>query len=267
MTELQVIGAGFGRTGTASTKAALEMLGFGPCHHMFEVIQNEQHTSWDSIGLNPDEEKLKIILQNVLSGYKSSIDFPSSVFFNELFQMSPNAKVILTVRDSPEAWIKSVRDTIFIGKFGDVPIVGRFPFNYLIRWMPRFIIPGRRMNQEVYASRIWLGHDQKWNDEEVVKMYNRWIEHVTNTIPKEKLLIYNVKEGWEPLCRFLEVPIPNEPMPRSNDKTQFVERRKKRNRNQLIRCFLWYGGLIAGSYHLWKNTKLIIRSVHVISYA
>ena len=69
-------------------------------------------------------------------------------------------------------------------KFGNVPLVGRFPFSLLIRLMPTFLIPGRRMKQEIYASRIWLGKEQKWNDQEVAKMYNRWIEHVTDTIPK-----------------------------------------------------------------------------------
>ena len=78
-------------------------------------------------------------------------------------------------------------------KFGNVPLVGRFPFNLLIRWMPRFLIPGRRMDQEIYASRIWLGKEQKWNDQEVAKMYTRWIEHVTDTIPKGRCSIFEVR--------------------------------------------------------------------------
>ena len=83
----------------------------------------------------------------------------------------------------------------------------------------------------------------------------------------EKLLIYNVKEGWAPLCKFLEVPIPKEPMPRSNDKGQFVKRINERNRSQLTRCLLWYGGLIVGSIYLWKNGRLIIRSINTVIYA
>ena len=57
--------------------------------------------------------------------------------------------------------------------------------------MPEFLIPGRRMNQEIYASRIWLGKEQKWNDQEVAKMYTRWIEHVTDTIPKGGFFIFH----------------------------------------------------------------------------
>ena len=53
--------------------------------------------------------------------------------------------------------------------------------------MPRFIMPGRRMNQEIYSNRLWLGHEEKWNDKEVAKMYTRWIEHVTNTIPRGRI--------------------------------------------------------------------------------
>ena len=78
-------------------------------------------------------------------------------------------------------------------KFGNVPLVGRFPFNLLIRWMPGFLIPGRRMDQEIYASRIWLGKEQIWNDQEVAKMYTRWIEHVTDTIPKGRYSIFELQ--------------------------------------------------------------------------
>ena len=79
----------------------------------------------------------------------------------------------------------------------------------------------------------------------------------------EKLLIYNVKEGWEPLCKFLEVPVPKDPMPRSNDKGQFVEKINVRNRTQLTRCLLWYGGLVASGFYIWKNGRSIFRSVKV----
>ena len=76
-----------------------------------------------------------------------------------------------------------------------------------------------------------------------------------------------MKEGWAPLCKFLEVPIPKEPMPRSNDKGQFVKRINERNRSQLTRCLLWYGGLIVGSIYLWKNGRLVIRSVNSVIVA
>lgn len=50
-----------------------------------------------------------------------------------------------------------------------------------------------------------------------VQFYTQWVEHVKATVPKEKLLIFNVKEGWKPLCEFLDLPIPNQPFPRTND--------------------------------------------------
>ena len=76
-----------------------------------------------------------------------------------------------------------------------------------------------------------------------------------------------MKEGWEPLCKFLEVPVPKEPMPRSNDKGQFVEKINNRNRTQLTRCLLWYGGLIITSVYLWKNGRSVIRYANTVIYA
>ena len=59
--------------------------------------------------------------------------------------------------------------------------------------------------------------------DESVKFYEKWNEEVKRVVPKERLLIFNVKEGWKPLCDFLEVPVPaaNQPFPHVNDTKEF----------------------------------------------
>ena len=105
---MKVIGAGFGRTGTASLKAALEMLGYGPCYHMSTVIRDTYRVrQWLEIshgrGLGWDE---------VLAGFQSALDWPAAAYWRELAEHYPGAKVILTVRD-PDRWYDSVSATIF----------------------------------------------------------------------------------------------------------------------------------------------------------
>jgi hypothetical protein len=105
---LEVIGAGFGRTGTMSMKSALEIIGFGPCHHMMEVTSNDaQRDIWRAIaaGETPDWEQ-------AFAGYRSTVDWPGAYFWRELAARYPAAKIILTVRD-PESWFESATNTIF----------------------------------------------------------------------------------------------------------------------------------------------------------
>ncbi|HJW40481.1 MAG TPA: sulfotransferase, partial [Rhizomicrobium sp.] len=104
---LKVIGAGFGRTGTRSLKEALEMLGFGPCHHMVEVFMHpEQVPLWDRAALGEMKN-----WEEIFAAYNSSCDWPSCSFYKELADFYPDAKVILTLRD-PKSWFKSVSSTI-----------------------------------------------------------------------------------------------------------------------------------------------------------
>ncbi|WP_263489056.1 sulfotransferase family protein [Mesorhizobium sp. ES1-3] len=96
---IKVIGTGFGRTGTDSMREALAILGFGPCHHMHEVIGNEeQKRMWRALaqGAAPDWNQL-------LSGYVSCLDWPSAYYWRELIEFYPDARVILTYR-SAESW-------------------------------------------------------------------------------------------------------------------------------------------------------------------
>lgn len=192
---LSVIGAGFGRTGTLSLKLALEQLGFGPCYHMVEVFKNPRAPGyWEAAA-----DRQPVDWDEVFQGYGSTVDWPSATFYRELAEAYPQAKVILTLRD-PEAWFRSTQATIFAREMtGDDP------------WM--------RMAQKVIGALF----DQRMHDKDkLIEVYNRHNETVQRVIPAERLLVYEVAQGWEPLCAFLGVPVPSEPMPKVNSTEDFA---------------------------------------------
>ena len=122
--------------------------------------------------------------------------------------MNPKAKVVLSVRDNAEAWINSARDTIFAHLLGspNAPLAHTWPISALAAQIP--LLPFKHFHKlhQVFDRKIWLGKTADWsNDESVAKMYYDWIAHVKRIVPKDQLLIYNVKQGWEPLCNFLGV--------------------------------------------------------------
>lgn len=215
---MKVIGAGYGRTGTSSMKAALELLGLGPCHHMDELFAHpEQIRLWLDVA-----DGRGAAWDVVLDGYTSSVDFPSQHWYRELAARWPDAKVILTVRD-PEAWYRSARDTIYaISR--DVPI----------RWVgPYLPVAGgvTRLATKVIWSGVFGGRflDKPY----ALSVYQEHIEAVKAHIPPERLLVYDVKEGWAPLCAFLGVPVPAEPFPRRNDTAEF------RRRITILKAVCW----------------------------
>lgn len=198
---LEVIGAGFGRTGTASLKIALETLGYRKCHHMKEVFESlRQIEYWDRAShgeaMNWDE---------VFQGFKASVDWPSAAYYRQLAETYPDAKVILSVRD-PEAWYTSVAETIY-------------PLNHAMpEWIARIFPPVRKLKTMIIRT-VWQGvFDGRFPDRaHAIEVFNRNIEEVKQTIPPERLLVHRATEGWEPLCRFLDKPVPNTPYPRVNE--------------------------------------------------
>ena len=202
---LKVIGAGFGRTGTLSTKNALEELGFGPCYHMTELFERPGATEqWQAIVAGvPTDWKA------VFAGYQASVDWPACAFYKELMQVYPEAKVLLTVRD-PDRWYESVRNTIYVASHQHLP---------------------HSPHAQMVNSLIWQGtFDGKFEDKDyAISIFHRHTEEVKQHVPPEKLLVYNVKESWEPLCDFLGVAVPSIPFPRLNDRENFVGRNRPDN--------------------------------------
>lgn len=198
---LKVIGAGFGRTGTMSLKLALERLGFGKCYHMMEVVRNPGYPSlWAAVlDGEPDWDA-------VFDGYRSSVDWPAAAFYKEQMNRYPDAKVVLTVRN-PESWYRSVSETIY-------PLSKLMPPVWLM-WLKRF----RHVRRLTFES-IWDGtFDGRFEDRDhAIGVFNEHIEAVRRHVPPERLLVFDVREGWGPLCEFLGIAnVPDEPFPHVNE--------------------------------------------------
>ncbi len=210
---LKVVGAGFGRTGTYSLKLALELLGFGPCHHMFEVRDDpDQLPYWQAAarGETPDWDA-------VFANYAASVDWPSARFWREIAAHYHEAKVLLSVRPE-ESWIKSVHATIYPA-MRDRAELGPGHSRDRLDMANQLIVEqtfGGRLGERDHALKVFRAHT----------------DEVRRTIASDRLLTYDISQRWEPLCRFLDVPIPDAPFPHRNSTEEFRKRRAKSLRQE-----------------------------------
>ena len=200
---LKVIGAGVGRTGTYSLKLAINQIGLGPCHHMEEVLHNMsvQVPLWSAAASGqPDWPRIFL-------GYRSTVDWPTACFFRDLVKEFPAAKFVLTVRD-PERWADSFNATIYklLGSVDEAPQEKR-------AWL--------EMASEVIAK---TGFPPGLDRDALVKAFISHNEAVKEAVPASRLLEFQVKDGWQPLCNFLEVPVPTTDFPRTNHREEFWDR-------------------------------------------
>jgi hypothetical protein len=215
---IRVIGAGLGRTGTLSLKTALEMLGFDKCHHMIEVFQNPaQIDYWDAAGMGRPVD-----WDALFTGYQAIVDYPGCRYYRQLLAHYPDAKVLLTVRD-PDAWYESARETIYAistaRRESGPPPSSPPPFGMAPEQMQRI---GQMVVRDVWQGDFGGRFEDKAHAIEVYKRHNAAVQE---NVPAEKLLVYQVKEGWEPLCKFLGVPVPEgTPFPHVNDRESFKSR-------------------------------------------
>ncbi|WP_181871258.1 sulfotransferase family protein [Sphaerisporangium album] len=206
---LTVIGAGFPRTGTTSLKAALDRLGFGPCYHMFEVIAHPEHTDrW-----LPVAQGDPVDWEAVFEGYRSAVDWPAAYFWRELADAYPDAKVILTVRD-PRRWYTSFRTLITRPRGGPGEPGETSPMmTPMIRMRPVLEMLGK----STFGDE-WRFGEHVPDEEDAVRVFNSHTETVRNSVPADRLLVFEASQGWGPLCDFLGVEPPeDEPFPHLND--------------------------------------------------
>ena len=191
---LQVIGTGFGRTGTDSMRKALNMLGVGPTHHMHELSKDSPlYQHWHNLirGATPDWNLL-------FTGYNACVDWPSAFYWRSLVNAYPDAKVLLTMR-SAESWWNSFEATIL-----------------------RFIKTRDNPNgfaQLLVADQVFGGRPD--DRAHAIAVYNRNVEEVLSTVAPDRLLVHNLGDGWEPLCRWLNLPVPQDAYPSSNSTEDF----------------------------------------------
>jgi hypothetical protein len=192
---LDVIGVGLGRTGTLSLKVALEILGLKPCHHMVEVWANPA-----SIGDWLEAANGRPNWQKIFDGFRATVDYPGCHFWRELNTAYSQAKAVLTVRD-PGDWFDSTQTTIFSPRMRDR--VGDSPA------------------AEFLQKTVWNNFGSHLHDRAyMIEAFERHSAEVRRTIPRERLLVLDVKQGWEPLCEFLGVPVPSKPFPRLNSREE-----------------------------------------------
>jgi hypothetical protein len=213
---MKVIGAGLPRTATTTQMVAFEQLGFPHCYHMRDVLADleSQLPLWESVAEgNPDWER-------IFTGCESTVDFPSGRYYRELMDYYPDAKIVLSVRDGA-GWVGSMRETVWGVYFGGSVMnhvnLARAQVDPL--WT-RFIT---LMNHICWNEDTGALAGDHHSDEGFAAIMERYNDEVKATVPAERLLAWHPKDGWAPLCEFLEVETPSEPVPNLNDTAAFRE--------------------------------------------
>ena len=199
---LEVIGPGFGRTGTNSLRRALEQLGFGPCHHMYEFGEHpEQLPRWEALARGD-----AVDWDEVFAGYRAQVDWPGARYWRELCAYYPDAKVVLSVRE-PHGWYDSMEKTIvpYLDMCGTHDDEGR---------NRRSLMNNELINVQTFDGRI---SERAY----AIDRFNAHIAEVQAEIAPDRLLTFDVREGWEPLCAFLGVDVPDTDFPNTNSSKDF----------------------------------------------
>ena len=192
---MHVIGAGFGRTGTASLKNALERLLGGPCYHMTTLISRPDHVqAWADFAAG----RRPMNWHQLLAGHVAAVDFPVCIYYRQLLEVFPEARVVLTLRDPNKWWNSFSRLLTTVNR---------------VRWM-RHLSPRLRLLVE-FADIIITRNtfDSRLEREHCIHIFERHNAAVRALVPAERLLAFDIADGWEPLCAFLQLPVPAEPFP------------------------------------------------------
>ncbi|MGB2710190.1 MAG: sulfotransferase family protein [Conexibacter sp.] len=207
MADVQVIGAGFGRTGTWSLKAALEEIGFGPSFHMIDLLKHPDRAAMFLAALQGEE----VDWNEVFDGYRSTVDWPGCTFYRRILAAYPDAKVILSVRD-PDKWYESAKKTIYALK--EAAARGALEGD------------GPGAPPEVLGmirTLIWdTTFEDRFADKDfAIEVFERHNEEVKRVVPAAQLLVYEIQQGWAPICEFLGVEAPGGEFPHLNDAETF----------------------------------------------
>jgi hypothetical protein len=203
------------RTGTLSQKEALEILGFAPCYHWVNILADLDCVGvWDR-AIDGDADWAEIF-----AGFQATVDWPGGYFWRELMATYPDAKVLLSVRD-PDDWEPSFRETVWNMGNGENLV-------HLLSSARALVDPRWARYVELVERMFWGpkgtfagGHAQP---EQLIEGFVRHNEEVKRSVPAERLLVWDIKEGWGPLCEFLGVEVPAQPVPHANDRDTFVGR-------------------------------------------
>jgi hypothetical protein len=214
---MKVIGAGLPRTATTPQLIALEQLGFGPCYHMRDLLGDLEGRlpAWERAATQGDFDWKQLI-----GDAESTVDWPASRYWRELRDEYPDAKVLLSVREG-NSWVASMRQSVWAMYYGHSVLHYTCEVRDLLDplWH-RFLDLMKIMTWREGTGGL-AGETE--SDEGFIAAMNRWNDEVKSTVPAERLLVWEPGEGWEPLCEFLEVDVPDEPLPHANDIAAFRE--------------------------------------------
>jgi len=220
----KVIGAGHGRTGTNSTREALAKLYNCPkakVYHMDSILHEGQIADakiWmdmlEAKGKG-DKEKVKALAKPMLDPYECLLDYPPSIFYEELMELYPEAKCLITTREA-DAWYTSVVQTLYAVRQAQE---GTWMI-YVDSWMIKFTA--------MVDALLWKGPNcllPNFIDDKAgtIKRFDEWTTTALSKFPKDRVLAFSVKEGWDPLCKFLGKPVPEGPYPRVNEAQVFAD--------------------------------------------
>jgi len=226
-----VVGAGLPRTGTLSTRVALELLLGGPCYHgAVPLVEQKHHQQvWREVFETGSIEP--VVQSGILEGYRAGVDHPIMCWYQDILALHPSVKVLLTVRD-PKGWFASIKwlDTQM------KTLTSTFPYPWFFKLVgmgkdndyARECIQG--VNHGVLGK---LNEALKDGEDKSIEFFKAHIEEVKSLVPNDQLLVFDVREGWEPLCKFLDLPIPSVPFPNINDRKQM------QTTITMLRCVAW----------------------------
>ncbi len=233
---MRLIGAGLPRTATSTQKVVMDILGIAPCYHMQNVFADlDEARRWSAARTD------KAVLKEILDPFESAVDWPGSYFYKELAEIYPDAKVLLSVR-SGESWARSMQETIWAMLFAE-DLIGHMTSAHcdVDPKYDFFINMCREMWLYGGIEGGLIPNGPKATAEQLASAHDRYNAEVIATIPAERLLVWKPTDGWEPLCDFLEVPVPEEPLPHIND-------------TQVLRDGIVRGGLAAVESFLTTGT-------------
>lgn len=212
---IEVIGAGLPRTGTLTQKAALEMLGDSPCYHWVDVLADLDRVELWNRAMDGEAD-----WQQIFGESRATVDWPGGYFWAQLIEAYPDAKVLLSVRD-PAAWEASFRETIWSMSHGE-------SLHRLLSSARAHVDPAWQRYLHLVDRMFWsaegtfaAGHQRPQQLIDAMLAHN---ERVKRTVPSDRLLVWQPSDGWKPLCEFLEVDVPDEPLPHVNDRETFLGR-------------------------------------------
>ncbi|MEV8636177.1 sulfotransferase family protein [Streptosporangium sp. NPDC051023] len=221
---VEIIGAGLGRTGTYSLQAALTRLGYGPCHHMSSLGEDPRLLAgWTAIARGQAAD-----WRQLLTGFRSAVDWPSAAYWQQLLETYPKAKVVLTVRD-PQSWYASAHKTIYRYTAPQSGLSGT------LTWLEDRLSASIRHRREICRQLIWEGvFGGRFQDSQyAMEIFQKHNAEVRARVPEHQLLVFEVSQGWRPLCDFLDAAIPDEPFPHLNDTAEFRRLAALRQRRTL----------------------------------